>query len=66
MFSVGIILNISEEKLSVIIMNLVKIDPIQVINMDCLNIIFSYLDPTSMKKATLVSRLMLILYIYIF
>ena len=66
MFSVGIILNISEEKLSVIIMNLVKIDPIQVINMDCLSIIFSYLDPTSMKKATLVSRLMLILYIYIF
>ena len=40
-------------------MNLVKIDPVQVINIDCLGIIFSHLDPISMKKATLVSRLII-------
>ena len=42
-----------------ITMNFVKVDPIQVINMDCLGIIFSYLDPTSMKNASLVSRLII-------
>lgn len=32
------------------------ISPSEVLNQDCLSVIFSYLDPTSVKAAALVSR----------
>ena len=37
-------------------MDLLKVDPIQVLNNDCLGAILSYLDPASIKAAALVSR----------
>ena len=37
-------------------MDVVKVDPVQVLNSDCLGAILSYLDPASMKEAALVSR----------
>ena len=36
--------------------DLVQVDPVQVLNKDCLLALFSYLDPKSVKASALVSR----------
>ena len=36
--------------------DVVRVDPIQILNADCLTALFSFLDPSSVKAASLVSR----------
>ena len=37
-------------------MDVVQADPVHHLNSDCLGVVFSYLDPKSVKAACLVSR----------